>query len=267
MIKRSAKHFRVAQFLAQSIATFIFCIVAVTSFADQNRHMYVTGNSVNLRDAPAMNAKIVGKLDKGTMVNVSRTIGDWAEVTDIAFQLLQGRKVYVHSSLLSEEYVSKDDPKTESDPELEKKLAQIKAKRDFVIDRINSVTLRHAFALIPTMEFTENLKSAGKDCEHADWNKAFESMQSLEVLAGEIWQWAEADPSEAKTYLGLHNSVTDSALERIFALADLAFTHGCLDRADGMYRHVVNRYTGSSFAAFRDRARIGIDDVRAKRGG
>jgi hypothetical protein len=50
-----------------------------------------------------------------------------------------------------------------------------------------------------------------------------------------------------------------------FGLADAALESGCLDVADQAYRRIITYYTGSAYAGLRDRAKLGIDDVRAAR--
>ena len=50
-----------------------------------------------------------------------------------------------------------------------------------------------------------------------------------------------------------------------FAFADEALRRGCLDDADRVYRNLVAFYTGGAYAGIRDRAKLGIDDVRAAR--
>lgn len=50
-----------------------------------------------------------------------------------------------------------------------------------------------------------------------------------------------------------------------FAFADEALRRGCLDDADRVYRSLVAFYTGGAYAGIRDRAKLGIDDVRAAR--
>lgn len=52
-----------------------------------------------------------------------------------------------------------------------------------------------------------------------------------------------------------------------FAFADEALRRGCLDDADGVYRNLVAFYTGGAYAGIRDRAKLGIDDVRSARVG
>jgi len=60
----------------------------------------------------------------------------------------------------------------------------------------------------------------------------------------------------------------DLELRRIAAdltldIAESALKHDCLDFADKVYRSVISTYVGSGYAAHRQRAQIGIDDVRA----
>lgn len=50
-----------------------------------------------------------------------------------------------------------------------------------------------------------------------------------------------------------------------FALGDAAIAKGSLNLADRVYRRLVEFYVGSAYTGIRDRARLGIDDVRAKR--
>lgn len=49
-------------------------------------------------------------------------------------------------------------------------------------------------------------------------------------------------------------------------IADKAFQAGCYERAEHEYRKVIKEHTGSQEAALRDRAKVGIDDVRSKSG-
>jgi hypothetical protein len=45
-------------------------------------------------------------------------------------------------------------------------------------------------------------------------------------------------------------------------VADAARDHGCKDAARRLYDAVIGTYTGSAYAALRQRAQIGIDDLR-----
>lgn len=50
-----------------------------------------------------------------------------------------------------------------------------------------------------------------------------------------------------------------------FALADAALAKGALDVADRTYRRLVEFYVGNAYSGIRDRARMGVDDVRSRR--
>ena len=47
-----------------------------------------------------------------------------------------------------------------------------------------------------------------------------------------------------------------------FGFADAALTKRCLDDADQVYRGLISLYIGAAYAGIRDRAKLGIDDVR-----
>jgi len=48
----------------------------------------------------------------------------------------------------------------------------------------------------------------------------------------------------------------------VLDVADGARQHGCKDFARGLYQAVMFKYIGVSYASLRDRARVGIDDLR-----
>ena len=57
----------------------------------------------------------------------------------------------------------------------------------------------------------------------------------------------------------------DAAIEGgswILEVADAAREHGCKKVARGLYDTVIATYTGGAYAALRQRAQIGIDDLR-----
>ena len=58
---------------------------------------------------------------------------------------------------------------------------------------------------------------------------------------------------------------TKDAIDYRFIIADLALKKNCVNIADKNYRHIVSRYSGEAYRSHRERARIGIDDVREKR--
>jgi hypothetical protein len=53
-------------------------------------------------------------------------------------------------------------------------------------------------------------------------------------------------------------------LDERFEMADAALSAGCFSLADDGYRDVIKTHTGADYQAARDRAKVGIDDVRAK---
>ncbi len=69
---------------------------------------------------------------------------------------------------------------------------------------------------------------------------------------------------KSKSHLNdAQDQLQKSAAQR-FEMADTALSAGCLDVADDGYREILKTYTRPSDQAIRDRAKIGIDDVRAK---
>lgn len=50
--------------------------------------------------------------------------------------------------------------------------------------------------------------------------------------------------------------------EAHLGLADSLLKARCLMQADALYRDVLTRYTGSNYDSLRERAKIGIDDIR-----
>ena len=69
--------------------------------------------------------------------------------------------------------------------------------------------------------------------------------------------------------LGVLRDAERDARERhttlAFAFADAALRKGAYDLADRVYRRLVEFYVGNAYSGIRERARIGIDDVRALR--
>lgn len=52
-----------------------------------------------------------------------------------------------------------------------------------------------------------------------------------------------------------------------FAFAEEALNRGCLDDADRVYRRLIEFYVGAGYSGIRDRARVGVEDVRSARQG
>ena len=54
-----------------------------------------------------------------------------------------------------------------------------------------------------------------------------------------------------------------TSINWVFLVADGAREHGCVGAARGLYDFVISTYIGGAYTAFRERARIGIDDLRS----
>lgn len=63
----------------------------------------------------------------------------------------------------------------------------------------------------------------------------------------------------------LEREARDRHTSLAFAFAEEALRKGALDAADRVYRRLVEFYVGNAYSGIRERARIGIDDVRARR--
>ena len=61
------------------------------------------------------------------------------------------------------------------------------------------------------------------------------------------------------------DSIKPMVSEARFTLADALMAASSLDEADKIYRSTISTFVGSTYEAMRQRALIGIDDVRAKR--
>lgn len=60
--------------------------------------------------------------------------------------------------------------------------------------------------------------------------------------------------------------MVEDFISQNLAFADAALEMRCLDLADETYRGVIATYTGTLWSSARQRAQIGVDDVRAARG-
>lgn len=59
--------------------------------------------------------------------------------------------------------------------------------------------------------------------------------------------------------------MTKPELGAIFEAADTATRHRCFNTAEKLYKHVLERYIGWAYTAYRERAKVGLDDVREAR--
>jgi hypothetical protein len=100
------------------------------------------------------------------------------------------------------------------------------------------------------------------------YNVYIEWQESLDTLAA-VWRVIDTQvggPTESGRFARLKRSIEMEILESRFAGADAALRNGgrfCRKYADAEYRRVLNDYRDPSFGFARDRAKVGIDDVRA----
>jgi hypothetical protein len=106
---------------------------------------------------------------------------------------------------------------------------------------------------------------AAVSCAH---NVYEEWQKSLDHLAA-LWRVIDTQvggATENSRFARLKQSIEMEILESRFAGADAALRNGgryCRKYADAEYRRVLNDYRDPSFGFARDRARVGIDDVRS----
>ena len=111
----------------------------------------------------------------------------------------------------------------------------------------------------------------------AQQNQTWENLHQLAIAPYYKWESAGADCSSPDLVTARNNVVATASvvdpqrfdLDRIFAagswildVADGAKRHGCADTARYLYDAVISTYVGGGYAALRERARIGIDDLR-----
>lgn len=150
------------------------------------------------------------------------------------------------------------------------------AKRDVDARRKAEATQRDAAALDAIQSTYEKGIAAlarfldSADCESPDIVVVVEQIADLELqdalLEESIARFDRAGlPAVRDTRLREQTLVRERNTALVFALADGALKFGCLDTADQTYRRVITYYVGSAYAGIRDRAKLGIDDVRAAR--
>ena len=64
---------------------------------------------------------------------------------------------------------------------------------------------------------------------------------------------------------GYSDEARDRHTDLSFKYADSALSKSCLDEAEAAYKSIINFYVGGFYAGIRDRARVGLDDVREAR--
>lgn len=112
-------------------------------------------------------------------------------------------------------------------------------------------------------------KTSPTDCQEEAWQSALESVKTMELITSYRWLLVQSgtpsDRAKRGTNLRIHRSYAEDTITARFDIADTALNLGCLDIADTNYRQVFKVYTGRAYTAHRERAKIGIDDVRQKR--
>lgn len=89
---------------------------------------------------------------------------------------------------------------------------------------------------------------------------------SLANLEEDVSSWHSMAKGSSLGFMRQYaQQAKDRHTEAAFAIADETLAHHCLDVADAVYRGLIDFYVGSSYSGMRERARIGIDDVRAAR--
>jgi hypothetical protein len=91
---------------------------------------------------------------------------------------------------------------------------------------------------------------------------------NTEVVLSKISELEE----NARMFTSLHfydhgDTARDRHTAVAFAFAEEAMKKGDLDTADRVYRRLIDFYTGSAYAGIRDRAKLGIEDIREARRG
>jgi hypothetical protein len=76
---------------------------------------------------------------------------------------------------------------------------------------------------------------------------------------------AEVSPAARERYSEADEVGTPLAVASYLDLADAYLLGKCLDEADAIYRLVIRKYPGTAYEGLRERALLGVDDVRAAR--
>lgn len=112
------------------------------------------------------------------------------------------------------------------------------------------------------------LKSNSLQCSDGRVASASTLLEAQVDRLAQVTDMAVSSRSGAgERYIGQKTMVAISPMvtEARFTLADALLRARCLDEADKIYRDTISTFTGSSYDALRQRAQIGVDDVRAMR--
>ena len=97
-------------------------------------------------------------------------------------------------------------------------------------------------------------------CDSPDRTEVLRCIHVLETIMSMERQMADE----------MRRAPTDSVVQEkhaglSFDFATESFRRGCLDDADSTYRGLIEMYVGAAYSGIRDRARMGVEDVRAAR--
>jgi len=114
----------------------------------------------------------------------------------------------------------------------------------------------------PETKFSFGLETLVIESEERAATANIELAQQEYSLYRQIRDASYLEKSKARMSKAL--AQLQKSLDERFELADAALSSGCFSLADDGYRDVIKTHTGADYQAARDRAKVGIDDVRAK---
>lgn len=130
----------------------------------------------------------------------------------------------------------------------------------------NEADLLEAEVRINTL--VEGAKTSGTPCSHQRWEQAISLADAMSFIP-RTWELASSSPiyisSLRRDALLTAVRANRAVLNMRFKIADGALSARCFDIADAQYRSIVQTYIGTAFAAQRERARLGIDDINRLR--
>jgi len=121
-----------------------------------------------------------------------------------------------------------------------------------------------------TLEAIEQFKTTDPvDCNSSSMLVADNRTSNIESDASDLYsvlvgggRYSNVQKIASSEALDILNPL---AIKGRFLMADSYLALGCLDQADETYRGIQTRYSGSSFASVRERALLGVTDVRSQR--
>lgn len=119
-----------------------------------------------------------------------------------------------------------------------------------------------------------------KSCSKSDWDRSAQ-LVVFDMIAAKSVDFAERskrimdsageyNPKSLsyhryKNGLELAQRASTSGVAVRLDLADLALSRRCYEIADEFYRDVIKKYTSGFFSSYRERALVGIQDVRSRK--